>query len=332
MGRGPEVGRVGGLRKEVRLRSTVPLKVGVILPTRETVMAGGTDPEPLLQMAEQAEVAGFDSVWVGDSLFRSARFEPLALLSALAARTQRVSIGTAILLATLRHPLLLAHSIATIDQISRGRVILGVGAGWLEDEFKAVGVPFEQRVGRLAETIRCCRDLWSDGPTSFTGKYWRIEDVDLQPPPFRAEGPPIWVGGAGPGALRITGRLGDGWFPTAPTPQAFRDGWEAVVGRAQSEGRDVSDLTPAAYLNVNLDPKRGPEEMSEYAQSYYGLPFEVMSQVQGYFNGDSDACIEWLNEFIEAGVRYIVLRFATLDPIPHLERAATEILPGLRSR
>ncbi|MEA2447961.1 MAG: hypothetical protein QOK47_1598, partial [Actinomycetota bacterium] len=144
--------------------------------------------------------------------------------------------------------------------------------------------------------------------------------------------PPIWLGGFGPMALRVAGRLGTGWFPTSPTPDAFAKGWDAVIARAKKEGRDPSDLTPAAYLNVNLDPDAGPEEMSRYALSYYGLPFEVMSQVQGYFSGEPEACVEWLSGFVDAGVRYVVLRFATMDPRPHLERAATEVLPALKER
>jgi probable F420-dependent oxidoreductase len=308
------------------------LQFGAILPTRETVMSGNNDPAPLLEMATRAEEAGFDSVWVGDSLFRSARFDPLTLLAAIATRTERVSVGSAVLVAPLRHPFLLAQSLATIDRLAQGRLILGLGAGWLEDEFSAVGVPFNERVGRLAETIKICRALWTGQPTSFAGKYWNFTDIEMRPVPTEPGGPPIWLGGFGPMALRVAGRYGDGWFPTSPTPEAFAQGWEIVVERAAAEGRDPAGLTPAAYLNINLDPAGGTDEMDTYAQSYYGLPFSVMSQVQGYFAGSTEECIDWLAGFVEAGVRHIVLRFATMDPLPHFERAAAEVIPGLKAR
>src|SRR5205823_6869894 len=122
--------------------------MGVVLPTREAAMAGGPEVEPLLAFAERAEELGFDSVWAGDAPFARPRFEPLTLLAAAAARTRRVTVGTAILLPALRHPLLLAHAAATVDRIAEGRLVLGVGAGWVQQEFDALGVPFDQRVGR----------------------------------------------------------------------------------------------------------------------------------------------------------------------------------------
>ena len=131
-------------------------------------------------------------------------------------------------------------------------------------------------------------------------------------------------------ALSVAGRIGDGWFPTAPTPDAFASGWSVVTEKAEASGRDPARLIPAAYLNVNLDPERGPDEVRTYAQDYYGLPFEVMSQVQGYFVGEPSECVEWLTGFADAGVRHMVIRFATLEAAPHLESLAATVLPALR--
>lgn len=304
------------------------VKIGILLPSREALIAGRPDPLSLVEMAERAEELGFDSVWVGDSLFKSARFEPLTLLAAVAARTKRVTIGTAILIAPLRHPVLLAHSVATLDRVTGGRLILGLGSGWIEEEFKAVGVPYGERVGRLAETIRCCRALWS-GQTEFEGKYFKLRDVDLQPHPQQEGGPPIWVGGSGPRSLRVAGRLGNGWFPTPPNVEAFTTGWEALRAQAKDSERDPNDLTGAAYLTINLDPKEGPQEIRHFAQDYYGLPYEIMEQVQGYFAGDADACLDWIRGFMDAGASHIVLRFGATDSHRHLERVAQHVLPAL---
>jgi len=294
------------------------LRVGVVLPTRETVIYGKLDPTPLLDMAEQAEHQGFDSVWVGDSIFVSGRFEPLVLLSAIAARTRTVTLGTAILVAPLRHPVLLAHAVTSLDRISGGRVVLGVGAGWLQQEFDAVGVPYAERTGRLAETIRCCRALWS-GEGSFHGKYWSFDGVNLQPLPQQEGGPPILVGGAGPRALRIAADFGDGWFPTSPDPAAFASGLA-----------EVNPATAAVYLTINLDPERGPHEVRDYAQMYYGMPLDVMQQFQGYFVGPPDECLAWIRGYVDAGADHVVLRFATPDAADQMSLAAEELLPELR--
>jgi alkanesulfonate monooxygenase SsuD/methylene tetrahydromethanopterin reductase-like flavin-dependent oxidoreductase (luciferase family) len=133
------------------------VEIGVLLPTREAVMSGRFETAPLLRMAEHVEALGYDSVWVGDSLLARPRFEPLTLLAAVAARTTRVALGTAVLLPALRHPLVLAQLVATVDRIAEGRLRLGVGIApdspAVRREFEAAGVPFTQRVGRLVESI-----------------------------------------------------------------------------------------------------------------------------------------------------------------------------------
>src|ERR1051325_6088364 len=137
------------------------VEFGVLIPTREAVMSGRPDTAPLLTMAERAEAAGFDSVWIGDSITARPRHEPLTLMAAIAARTRRVRLGTGVLLPALRNPVVLAHLIATVDRISEGRVILGVGIAAdgpaIRQEFAACGVPWDRRVGRFLETLQNCR-------------------------------------------------------------------------------------------------------------------------------------------------------------------------------
>ena len=129
------------------------VEFGVLIPTREAVMSGHPETAPLLTMAERAEAAGFDAVWIGDSITARPRHEPLTLLAAVAARTRRVKLGTGVLLPALRNPVVLAHVVGTLDRLSEGRVILGVGIAAdnpsIRSEFRAAGVPFEKRVGRF---------------------------------------------------------------------------------------------------------------------------------------------------------------------------------------
>ena len=150
-------------------------KIGYLLPTRERIMEGQPETCALLALAERAEGLGYDSVWVGDSLLARPRHEPLTLLAAVAARTRRLEVGTAVLLPALRNPVLLAHQVATLDQVSEGRFILGIGIARdvpsIRAEFTAAGVPFDKRVGRMLEGLRLCRALWTGQPVDWDGRW-----------------------------------------------------------------------------------------------------------------------------------------------------------------
>src|SRR5213593_965336 len=232
-----------------------PVELGVLLPTREAVMSGRPETAPMLAMAERAEAAGFDSVWIGDSVTARPRHEPLTLLAAVAARTRRVRLGTAVLLPALRNPVVLAHVVGTLDRVAEGRVILGVGIAAdtpaIRKEFEAVGVPLERRVGRFLETLAICRALWSRDHVSFTGKHFALDDATVEPKPHRPGGPPTWIGGSGPTALREAARF-DAWFPTGPSVEFFAQHFPGVQAAAAA-GRKADDVTGAAYVTLALD-------------------------------------------------------------------------------
>src|SRR6202012_3621641 len=161
-------------------------RLGYLLPTRERIMEGQPETGSLLALAEKAEGLGYDSIWVGDSVTARPRHDPLTLLAAVAARTKKAELGTAVLLPALRNPVVLAQQIATLDQISRGRYILGVGIASdvpnIRAEFVAAGVPFEKRVGRMMEGLRLCRELWTGEPVNWNGR-WGMENSVLGPTP-----------------------------------------------------------------------------------------------------------------------------------------------------
>ncbi len=287
------------------------VRVGILLPTREAVISGRSDARPLLEIAERAEAAGYDSVWASDSLLARPRFEPLTLLAAAAARTRRVTLGTAVLLPALRHPLLLAHAVASLDRIAEGRLVLCVGVATdsppTRREFEAVDVPFAQRAGRMVEALAICRRLWSARSTaervSVEGKYWRLDRVQVLPLPHRTGGPPIWMGGSSEAACRRAGATADGWFPNSPTPEAFRRGWRLVIGAIGEAKHPSSAVAPALYATVRLDgdPDLAHKEMVRFVETYYGLPYDVIAARQGCYAGTVEGCREWLAGFIEAG-------------------------------
>src|SRR5437667_12623613 len=233
-----------------------PVELGVLLPTREAVMSGRPETGSMLAMAERAEAEGFDSVWIGDSITARPRHEPLTLLAAVAARTRRVKVGTAVLLPALRPPVVLAHIVGTLDQVAEGRVILGVGiaadAPAIRKEFAAAGVPWDRRVGRFLETLEICRALWSRDHVAFHGKHFTLDDVTMEPKPHRAGGPPIWIGGSGPTALREAARW-DAWFPTGPSAAFFAERLPQIRAAARASGRDSGAVGGAAYVTLALD-------------------------------------------------------------------------------
>lgn len=310
-------------------------EIGVLLPARELALAGEGDPTALVRIAELAEELGFDSVWTGDSPVARPRFEPLALLSAVAAVTERVTLGTAVLLAALRPPVLLAHALSSLDQLARGRLIVGVGAGFplpaTEAEFDAVGMPFKRRVGRLVETVEICRSLWSDGATSFDGRYWSFADVELSPRPRQAGGPPLWLAGAGERMLSRVGRLFDGWLPYSPTTDAYAAGVRSIEAAAADAGRAAGAVTAGQYVTINLSSD-GEAELERYVERYYGAELEGMRQLQAFHAGSSADCAAWLSDYAASGARHFVLRFGTLDdPSEMMRRAAAEVLPVVRA-
>ena len=301
----------------------MPVRIGYLLPTREQVMEGRPEAAPLLALAERAEGLGYDSIWVGDSITARPRHEPLTLLSAVAARTKTPELGTAVLLPALRNPVVLAHGIATLDQISEGRFILGVGIASdvpnIRAEFVACGVPFEKRVGRMLEGLRLCQELWSGRPVTWNGR-WVMENVTLGPVPHRPGGPPIWIGGMVRASLERVGRLYDGWFPNAPDPERWRTEWAEIGEIARAAGRDRGQLTGAVYLTLTIDDDkaRAEERMNAFIENYYGRPAVEMRARQATYAGPAEGAAEWLSSWARAGASHLVLRFAG-DHRRHLE-------------
>src|SRR5262245_3526969 len=214
-------------------------------------------PELLGPVAMRAEALGFDSVWIGDHVaIHRPTLDSLAALGHVAALTERVRIGPCVYLLALRHPTVAAKQVASLDLLSGGRVVFGVGVGGeFPKEFEACGVPHRERGARVDEGIAVCRALWGPSPASFEGRFTQFADVVLEPKPVQPGGPPIWIGGRSDAALRRAARVGDGWVAYLVTPDRFRSSMEKIEAFAREAGRilDPKTFEAAHVLFTVLD-------------------------------------------------------------------------------
>ncbi len=281
-------------------------ETGLLLPSREALLWTNSDLAFVVEAARRAEQAGYDSVWAGDSLLARPRGEPLTLLAGVAGATTRVKLGTAVLLPLLRHPLSMAHSLATLDRIAEGRLIVGIGPGaelpGTHAELAALGVPSERRVGAMLSAVERMLRLWRNEEPG----------VNLEPRPFRPGGPPVWLGGSGPRMLRLAGETFDGWLPFSPTPADYASGLRAVHEAAERAGRDPASVATGAYLTVAVaDTSRDAAgQLDAYMRAYYGVPAEVMARAQACHAGSLESAAEWFAAYRAAGANHLVVRLA----------------------
>lgn len=316
------------------------LSFGILLPTRGVLLKGEEvpDPSPIFRLAELAEEMGYDSLWVGDSLIAKPRLEAMTTLAAVAARTSRAKIGTAVLLSAMRQPVLLAHAVATIDVISGGRFLLGIGVGVgghpiFEKEFQVSGVPFKERARRLEEGLTLMKELWSRSPVTFRGKYYQVEDVSLEPKPIQKPHPPVWIAsGVVESGLKRVAVYGDAWTTTIAEPRDYAASLEKIKRFAKEAGRDPDSIHPSIYMTVNLsgDGTAAREEGAGFVTNYYHMPFDVLSKLLVCRFGTPKEVTAWLKEYIEAGACSMCVRFAAADQVGQLKLFTNEVLPKLQ--
>ncbi|MCH8345550.1 MAG: LLM class flavin-dependent oxidoreductase [Chloroflexi bacterium] len=288
--------------------------------------------------AARIEELGYDSVWTSEHIFfHFPTFDALTTLAAVAATTDRIRLGTAVLLLPLRPAALAAKEITSVDVISGGRLTLGIGVGGeYPKEFQAVGVPLNQRGARTDEAIQLLRKLWTEDNVSFDGRFTVLDGVTLQPKPVQPGGPPLWIAGRSQAAIRRAGRLGDGYLPYLFAPERFRDSLAQVRQVAEEAGRDPAAIEGALYQFICLADSYEEAKRTAVADlsRRYNQPFEKI--VDRYVvMGTADDCARRLADFAEAGARHFLLvpiisSFG--DFMPHVERYASDILPGLRSQ
>jgi len=253
---------------------------------------GVDQPQALVDLACRAEEAGIDSVWVHDHVFNVGHvfdriggrpyYEPLTLLTYVAARTRRVRLGTSVLVLPYHNPVRLAKAAATLEVLSGGRLIMGVGVGLIEKEIRAMGNPYAERGAFTDEAIAVMRALWTQEEPKFDGKYSRFDGMKFSPKPLQKPSIPIVIGGVSRPAIRRAARLGDGWQPLGMAPEALGQGIAALCEEARAAGRDGAKIPVSIAMSLAaaragrhaLGTK--PAEIIKNARAYASLGVETL--------------------------------------------------------
>jgi probable F420-dependent oxidoreductase len=296
---------------------------------------GGPEPGFFRAVAKRAEAAGYDSIWAGDHIsYRNPILDVTVALSTFAAVTERIVIGAAIVLLPLRHPSLVAKAFSSLDFVSGGRVVLGVGVGGEgPKDFEAVGVPVSERGARTDEAMRALRELFGGGPASFAGRFFAFEGVEIAPGPAQPGGPPLWVGGRSEAAVRRAGRLGDGWIPIWVSAERFERSLAVVRRHAEEAGRDPEAIVPAVVLPAHVDDagERARREILAHLSLRYAGRFEPHVVDRYCVAGTPAECAARVHEYVAAGARHVV--FNPSGPaagyLEEIERLFADVAAGV---
>ena len=268
------------------------------------------DIERILGVARSAEELGFASVWVTDHLFvprtldiiyRDNMLEPLTLLSHLAAVVSRVRLGTSVIILPYRNPIVLAKMLATVDQLSQGRLIFGAAVGWMEEEFRALKAPFAERGALSDESLRIIRDIWTTGAVSHQGTFYQYEDMQASPRPVQQPAPPIWIGGNSARARRRVAELGDGWHTSGMNAAAMAPGCAHLRTLWEQRGRQGK---PVLSARVNLAIEGVSKALLAYPPRA-GRPTRIS------LSGSVGAIVDQIGAFQELGVEHLVCETST---------------------
>lgn len=303
-----------------------PFKIGVFVPHFELPWSGtGPRWREIAEMARVAEGVGFDSFWLPDHLtFRFDNVHPQggwdvwSLLAALAATTSRIEIAPLVACSSFRNPALIAKMADTIDEISGGRFILGLGAGWHKPEYEMFGFPYDHRVSRFEEALQIIAPLLRTGKVDFEGRFYSARECELRPRGPRPSGPPILVGGAGPRVIRLAATYADAWNVDRKNDIGEVMAWKETVDAACREvGRDPATLSRIIGIQVDLLNERReamqPRQFVQHPWPLAGEPEEVAAKIRAYAETGVEHMMVWVNPENAAGIEAFAPVLQALD-------------------
>ena len=298
----------------------------------ETPDVGG-----ILRYAERAETLGFESLWAWDHMLLGVKpafpiLDSLSILTSIATRTSRIKLGTGILVLPLRNPVVAAKVLGSLDQISQGRLLIGMASGWYKREFDAVGVPFKQRGQIFEQNLEILLRLWTEESVTAQVGGLNLREAVILPKPYQQPHPPVLIGGYVERVLRRVARMGNGWLTYFYTPEGFTKSWTKIQAYAREFGRDPKDLSATNQLAIYVGPPKREADtpMRHWLSTEWDVAAWSDSTVEHAIRGTVEECVDQLQRHVDAGVHRLIL-------IPYryqaeqMELIAREVIPRLRS-
>jgi probable F420-dependent oxidoreductase len=302
------------------------MRFDISLP--QGVADGGFDPAAFRAYVARADELGFGGAWTMEQVLgASPRLSPIEVMTYAAACNERLRLGCAVFVTPLHNPVHLAKSLSTLDQLSRGRLDVGVGTGGRNRPFAAFGVEPDTYVARFSEGLRLMKACWTESQIDFDGRFWQLHAEAMEPKPFQKPHPPVWFGGSQPSALRRAVRLGDAFMGAgSTTTAAFADQVKVVREELAATGRESFPIAKRVYIAVDDDAERAQQRIASGLERVYGdfgrrlVPVSVA--------GTPDDCVAGLRDVVAAGAEMIVLN-PLVDEMAQMERLAADVAPGL---
>ena len=305
------------------------ITLGLVLPPFD-------EPARLWGAARAAERHGFHSVWVTDSTLPGYPWlEGPTVLGGVAAVTDTIHIGTSIFVPARRNPVLLAHTLTTLDYLSGGRLIFGVGVGERDlrpQEYAIAGVPMEQRGAVTDEYLGLLRRLWTESAVTHEGRFFQCRDITIEPKPVRQGRIPMWIGGKADGSLRRAAAFGEGWMPTLLTAADYGPLWATLGEYLRAEGRDAGSMIGGVYTFAAIGPtyEAARAVLAPGIEAIFHAPFAYFEPL--CFLGTADDWIEQIGRFAEAGVSHVNVLLYTQDLLGDVQHIGEAVVPRLRAR
>jgi probable F420-dependent oxidoreductase len=287
-----------------------------------------TKPENVLNFAKKCEAMGCHSMWVIDRIAYD-NLEPLTVLAAAASATERIRLGTSVLLANTRHPVHLAKTIATLDFISNGRITIGLGFGSREPDYKAVEIPYEHRGSRAVEEVQLMKRLWTEDNVTHKGQFFNVENLSLGPRPIQKPHPPIWTGGSAEVALKRAGTWANGFISGSAAIETFHATWDKIASYAAAAGRNPDEIEKAslAFMAIDDDKARAVKAVEDYTMRYYGRLRGEVEPVS--IVGSGPQCAEKIHYFFSKSIDTLIIGVADPDP-RQLDLFGEKVLPQVK--
>jgi len=288
-----------------------------------------TKPENVVDFAKKCEAMGCHSMWTIDRIVYD-NLEPLTVLAAAAGATQKIRLGTSVLLANLRHPSHVAKIVSTLDFISNGRLTVGLGFGSRESDYKAVEIPFEHRGSRAVEQVQLMKRLWTEDNVTHKGRFYNVENLTVGPKPIQKPHPPIWTGGGAEVALKRAGTWADGFICGSSAIPDFPATWEKISGYAKAAGRDPNKINKAGltFMAIDDDQNKAVKTVEDYVMRYYGRLRADVANTS--LVGSPSAVVDRIGAFLSRGLDTLIIGLADPDP-RQLDLFGDQVLAKLKA-